>query len=182
MEFSFIDLLNSYWHDYKGGGQTEDRLPRPDWLTSFLTRWEFGDFAPPDQKTLANLIALREFIRALTEAIGKDNLPDNRAVEQLNYYLALATVKTELVKEEGYRVDLVPVEKNWDWVMSQIAASFAGLLVQYEPHRLKICENADCKWVFYDESRNHAQRWCSDTCANLIKVRRFRARHKNLQK
>ncbi|EFH81869.1 CGNR zinc finger domain-containing protein [Ktedonobacter racemifer] len=26
----------------------------------------------------------------------------------------------------------------------------------------------------YDESPNHTRRWCEDTCANMMRVRRFR--------
>ncbi|TMC65135.1 MAG: CGNR zinc finger domain-containing protein [Chloroflexota bacterium] len=39
------------------------------------------------------------------------------------------------------------------------------------------CENPDCRWVYYDESANQNRRWCEDSCANLMRVRRFRARH-----
>jgi predicted RNA-binding Zn ribbon-like protein len=48
-----------------------------------------------------------------------------------------------------------------------------------EPGRLKACENVDCFWVFYDNSRNRTRRWCdSRGCGNLIKVRRFRAKRR----
>ncbi|MCL6580471.1 MAG: CGNR zinc finger domain-containing protein [Firmicutes bacterium] len=41
----------------------------------------------------------------------------------------------------------------------------------------KVCANADCGWLFYDDSRNRSRRWCDGRyCGNLIKVRRFRAK------
>jgi predicted RNA-binding Zn ribbon-like protein len=40
-------------------------------------------------------------------------------------------------------------------------------------------ENADCLWVYYDDTRNRSKRYCDDkACGNLMKVRRFRARKK----
>jgi predicted RNA-binding Zn ribbon-like protein len=39
-------------------------------------------------------------------------------------------------------------------------------------------ENDDCRWVFYDESKSQSLRWCASVCSNLIRVRRFRERHR----
>jgi hypothetical protein len=51
-------------------------------------------------------------------------------------------------------------------------------------HRLKACP--DCRWVFYDSTRNASKRWCLMTaggpegrsCGSIAKVRRFRERHR----
>ncbi|MGH9118545.1 MAG: CGNR zinc finger domain-containing protein [Acidimicrobiales bacterium] len=50
--------------------------------------------------------------------------------------------------------------------------------------RLKACP--DCRWAFYDHSRNNSKRWCvmnaSDpagrSCGNLAKAHRYRSRHR----
>jgi CGNR zinc finger len=50
--------------------------------------------------------------------------------------------------------------------------------------RLKSCP--DCRWVFYDHSRNSSKRWCmmnadgpqSRGCGTIAKVRRYREREK----
>jgi predicted RNA-binding Zn ribbon-like protein len=77
-------------------------------------------------------------------------------------------------------LEVVPLKKDWDWVQVEIAASFAHLLVDYDRKRLKICANPNCRWIFYDESKSRTRRYCTpDKCANLLKVRRFRARRKN---
>jgi predicted RNA-binding Zn ribbon-like protein len=42
---------------------------------------------------------------------------------------------------------------------------------------LKACGNEDCRWAFYDRSRNHGGTWCDmATCGNKLKNREFRAR------
>jgi predicted RNA-binding Zn ribbon-like protein len=75
----------------------------------------------------------------------------------------------------------------------QVAAdadSLAGrllslLLVVSEAQRdgtwaqLKACGNEDCRWAFYDRSRNHGGTWCDmSTCGNKLKNREFRARRR----
>jgi predicted RNA-binding Zn ribbon-like protein len=43
--------------------------------------------------------------------------------------------------------------------------------------RLKACGNEDCRWAFYDRSRNHGGTWCDmASCGNKLKNREFRAR------
>jgi predicted RNA-binding Zn ribbon-like protein len=43
--------------------------------------------------------------------------------------------------------------------------------------RLKVCGNSDCRWVFYDRSRNQQGHWCQmAVCGNRLKNRAFRAR------
>lgn len=45
--------------------------------------------------------------------------------------------------------------------------------------RLKVCANDECRWAFYDRSRNHGGTWCEmSTCGNKLKNREFRARRK----
>ena len=45
--------------------------------------------------------------------------------------------------------------------------------------RLKACANDECRWAFYDRSRNHGGSWCDmATCGNKLKNREFRARRR----
>jgi len=43
--------------------------------------------------------------------------------------------------------------------------------------RMKICPAEDCRWMFYDNSKNHSGTWCQMAeCGNRAKVRAYRAR------
>jgi hypothetical protein len=43
--------------------------------------------------------------------------------------------------------------------------------------RLRACANSECRWVFYDRSRNRHGSWCEmAVCGNRVKNRRLRAR------
>jgi predicted RNA-binding Zn ribbon-like protein len=45
--------------------------------------------------------------------------------------------------------------------------------------RLKACANPDCRWAFYDRSRNQQGNWCSMAlCGNRLKNRQLRARRR----
>jgi len=43
--------------------------------------------------------------------------------------------------------------------------------------RLKVCANDECRWVYWDGSRNRSGRWCTMAlCGNRLKGRAFRQR------
>jgi predicted RNA-binding Zn ribbon-like protein len=45
--------------------------------------------------------------------------------------------------------------------------------------RLKVCGNSECRWAFYDRSRNQQGHWCEmAVCGNRLKNRAFRARRR----
>ena len=45
--------------------------------------------------------------------------------------------------------------------------------------RLKACRNHDCRWAFYDYSKNRSASWCSmQLCGNRTKTRAYRRRHR----
>ncbi|UPK74462.1 CGNR zinc finger domain-containing protein [Nocardioidaceae bacterium SCSIO 66511] len=58
-----------------------------------------------------------------------------------------------------------------------IAAAVAKLSIDGRWHRVKICPADDCRWAFFDESRNRSRQWCSmSVCGNRAKVRKHRER------
>jgi hypothetical protein len=72
--------------------------------------------------------------------------------------------------------DGVPVVVADDVVGAVLAAaSRLAVLDQWE--RVKICPAQDCRWAFYDRSRNHSRTWCSmQICGNRQKARAWRER------
>jgi predicted RNA-binding Zn ribbon-like protein len=45
--------------------------------------------------------------------------------------------------------------------------------------RLKICPADDCRWAFYDTSKNRSRTWCDmRVCGNREKTRAYRARQR----
>jgi hypothetical protein len=67
-------------------------------------------------------------------------------------------------------------------VAGELAAIVVGAIGDGSFSRLKACP--DCRWVFYDNTRNGSKKWCmmnpagpqSRGCGNIAKARRHRAR------
>ena len=65
-----------------------------------------------------------------------------------------------------------------------LAGALAALLVPIAKasgdgtwQRVKACRADDCRWAFYDRSRNHSGTWCDmAVCGNRTKVRAYRRR------
>jgi CGNR zinc finger/Putative stress-induced transcription regulator len=58
-----------------------------------------------------------------------------------------------------------------------IAAAAAKVAIEERLGRVKICPADDCRWAFYDTSRNRSRQWCSmKVCGNRAKARTHRQR------
>lgn len=179
MTYACLDFLNSDWHDWRGSGLTEDHLDKPEWLKAFSARWGLAVEGRPDPAARDALVALRTLLRRAVDTLAAGRQMSTADLAELNKVIATWVPRHHLAPtKHGYRFELVPPAEDWSWVRAELAMSFAQLLVDGDPRRIKVCDNPDCRWVYYDESRNRTRRWCEDTCGNLLKVRRFRARQK----
>jgi hypothetical protein len=62
-------------------------------------------------------------------------------------------------------------------VVGAVLAAAHRLAVLGAWERVKICPADDCRWAFYDRSRNHSRTWCSmRVCGNREKARAWRGR------
>lgn len=176
---SWLDLLNSDWHDHTGSGRHEDRLDNSEWLERYLAR--LGEH-PKGKRTGEVRDALRE-LRDLLKAIV-DHIVAGKAIpsslwDRMNESLAGSPFVRRMVSVEGdYALKSVPLKNDVAALTARIAADFCRTMAEGEPERIKICDNKDCLWVFYDHSKNRSRRWCEGNtgCGSLMKVRRFRAR------
>jgi predicted RNA-binding Zn ribbon-like protein len=171
----FIDFANSELYD--GHGNLEDRLLEDSWRSAFLGRWGMAD-APLDETDLEVLTVLRSAIRSVIESVRAGRRPARRDLKCLNDALAACPVRFEL-SGRGDRSEMVevPLASNAaQAVAGAIALSAARFLAGGELDRLKTCDNAGCRWVFHDDTKNRSRRWCGP-CGNVDKVRRFRERH-----
>ncbi len=175
----WLDLLNSDWHDYRGSGRREDRLDDPAWLSRYLSRWPGGLRGVPADEARAALKTLRSILRDVVDRLAGNKPVPGNLWSRLNAYLAACPVVRRVGRgPRGYVVDLVPLAGGLKKLTAEIAERFCAALTRGGVARIKVCDNKDCLWVFYDQSKNRSRRWCEgDTgCGNLMKVRRFRAR------
>lgn len=180
METLWTDFVNSNWHDWRGSGRSEDRLLLPSWQDAFLKTWKLEAPVPAMEADMEQLQKFRGRLHGLAVelAAGGNTALANRA--WLNEVMAQGLVRRRLEGDGTVmRITLSPAESGWRQVMAEVATDFVGTLLEGEAGRIRICENVDCKWVFYDDTRNRTKRYCDDKmCGNLMKVRRFRAKKK----
>ena len=177
----WLDLLNSDWHDYRGSGRREDRVDDPAWLRRYLSHWPDGLRGIPAGEVRAVLKNLRSAMRAVVDQLAAGKTVPQNLWTRLNAFLAASPAVWRMgTTPQGYALDLVPQKKGLPKVTAEIAESFCATLARGEAARIKVCDNKDCLWVFYDRSKNRSKRWCEGEtgCGNLMKVRRFRAKKK----
>jgi predicted RNA-binding Zn ribbon-like protein len=177
------DFINSYWRDWRTGDRSKDRdmLDDAEWLAKWLEERGFIAPVPMPSAELSSAKRLRSFLWESVQRLVHGEVPDRDMVVGLNVYMAdWPVVRKAALNTEGYcEVKLTPKEAGWEPILAEIANSFAQALADKDQSRFRICDNPDCLWVYYDDTRNHSKRFCDDKlCGNLMKVRRFRARKK----
>lgn len=64
-----------------------------------------------------------------------------------------------------------------DSAVGSVLAAATRLSLLGEFSRIKICPADNCRWAFYDRSRNRSRSWCSmSSCGNREKARAWRQR------
>ena len=182
MEALCLDVLNSDWRDFRRAGAGPDQLDDAVWRRALAERWELRWALAGDGPAWSGLRAARSRLREVAAHIEAGGITEED-LAYLNDALARRALCQRLEGEgDGYRLALV-AEPGPDRLAGAVAreavASFARLVARAELRRIKLCANPDCRWAFYDATRNLRRRWCdSATCGNLMKVRRFRARRR----
>jgi predicted RNA-binding Zn ribbon-like protein len=107
--------------------------------------------------------------QAVREAL-REFIVSGRESAELTDAARRARVTIDLVSPR-----LVPQAPGLDGALGSILAVVYDAVRDGTWSRLKTCRN--CRWAFWDASRNRSATWCSMTlCGNRLKVRRYRSR------
>jgi predicted RNA-binding Zn ribbon-like protein len=177
-----LDLINSEEWYGRELRRRIDHLAQPEGVGGFLERWGFADVEAPTPAQEAQLLRLRELLRRMVTALAAGESPSDDDLDHLDRFLAGPTLRRHVTSGEGaYRLEVAPVRRDWAWVLSEASSSFAEIL-EGELERVKLCDNPECRWAFYDTTKNRRRRWCNAAeCGNVFKVREFRARQRAAQ-
>ena len=74
---------------------------------------------------------------------------------------------------------LQPTEGGIRGGLARIALAAHQCSVEGTFWRLKICSDDECKWAYYDHSKNRSRNWCEYGCGNKAKTRAYRARQRS---
>jgi predicted RNA-binding Zn ribbon-like protein len=145
---------------------SEDAISFPENLSSWLEGYGYG--ASTDVQRAR---AAREGLRALL--CGNAGLTvDQRAIRRLNAALAPVSVRFEAA---GARLEARG--DGLDALLADISQAVVEAMADGTWARLKVCRSEDCRWAFYDRSKNRSGAWCTmAVCGSRTKVRAYRAR------
>lgn len=158
------------------GETEEDLLPDPvrarRWLldSGLVTR-----DATVGEADFAKLIEFRALIRNLMET-NLTGEQDRRGNEQLGTLAAEHPVAMKVSADGQVSLDVDPAGS-----VDDLLAQMVGIVFQAQMDstwaRLKLCAAHDCRWAFYDASRNRGGTWCQmEVCGNRVKNRTYRSR------
>lgn len=179
MDSLSLEFVNSEFREFRGRWVRDD-LRQPEWLAHFLVKWQLQGDRSVDEAVVEELSELRALLVRVVAALNTPEGIDARDLDALNDLLRLTPFHYHLTYDgQVCKMSDQPLQRDWAWVQNRIVVDFFAFLTEYDPRRLKICKNPNCRFIFYDETKSRTRRYCSiEKCANLMKVRRFRARHK----
>jgi predicted RNA-binding Zn ribbon-like protein len=158
---------------------TVDREHEREWLGSpaELGTWlREGGLAAgqPNARLLRRAHDVREALRELLVANNHGVAPPADAVATVNAVAAAGRLAPRLREDGRLSVAQAAQGSPVAPLARIVGVAFEAMLEGNWP-RLKACRN--CRWAFYDYSRNRAATWCSMTlCGNRLKARSYRRR------
>lgn len=130
----------------------------------------------PEQmaSVLAEAIAVREALFGLFSAIATRARVPEADLTRLQRALAAAPQRSHLVRsKKGFAWHVERMRPSAPHLLAPVLWSAADLLVSADRHRLRLCADPECLWLFLDASRNAARLWCDmAACGNRAKARR----------
>jgi predicted RNA-binding Zn ribbon-like protein len=171
-----LEVVRRFLNTWSIPNQTRVEVDELPLFVSDADKWseELSRHPRADSDTLDTLMALRADLRKSCEGLDDDH-------QLLNAWLTRAALSVKVVPAEGGAPGLCVTPADTSYVAS-ILASVANAISSGAWLRLKTCD--DCRWAFYDNTRNGSKRWCGMTkggvdgraCGTIAKVSAFRAR------
>lgn len=152
-----------------------ESLDSPAALTRWLARRGLIDGATrASKRDLARAKHFRRAFRAVLE-----NESDRVARSSLDALVATIPLQARITRGSPA---LTPASRGLDCALGKLM--IAAIIARANGNwvRLKMCAATDCRWVFYDTSKNRLGRWCSmEVCGNRAKTRNYRKRKQKRQ-
>ena len=156
----------------------EEQLGDPNTLQAWLVASRL--LGPNEQVNVADwkhAIAVREAIRGV---IGGNTGLRVFPVDLATLNEAAAASRLRMRFGSGGKPRLEPEASGAVGAIGRLVASLYSAMQDEGWERLKLCGSDECRWAFYDRSKNRSSRWCQmASCGNREKARRFRAAHRH---
>lgn len=168
-----VEFVNT--RDLESG---EDSIAEPEALKRWIADHTEGVVAGAvDAEGQRRLAALRESLRALLRANSGGKAGDEE-VQALREAAERSRYRATLYANGRLGID--PAAKGAEAFEARLLLAVERIQTLGAWPRLKACPAEDCRWAFYDTSRNSSRTWCSmGACGNREKTRRYRQRKAN---
>jgi predicted RNA-binding Zn ribbon-like protein len=171
-----LELIRAFVNTRDREEDTEE-LATPAALGAWLTAHGLLDAGADVRRAeLRRALELREALRAALAANAGLEL-DPAAPGVLER--AARRARLELRFDDHGHARAQPLTSGVDGALGRLLAAVAAAQEDGTWPRLKACLADDCRWAFYDRSRNRSAVWCDmGVCGNRQKVRSYRERRR----
>jgi predicted RNA-binding Zn ribbon-like protein len=154
-----------------------DELSSPEKLREWLTAWDLLDHGTLGPDDLARSLELREALRELLVANAEATEVPRAALERLNRAGAEGRLVVRFTHEGEAELDASA--PGLAGALARLVAIAYTAMADGTWWRLKACRSDECRWAFYDSSRNRSGAWCTmSVCGTRAKSRAYRRRRK----
>jgi predicted RNA-binding Zn ribbon-like protein len=140
-----------------------------------LRRWYAAHALPPAAPgTYDRAVGLREALRRLM-LTNNGGTADPAAVARVNAEITACGLRPQLAADASHL--------RWpagDDALGVILAAVVAAMADGTWPRMKACAADDCRYAFYDHTRNRSGRWCDVSgCGANARMRAYRRRREN---
>jgi predicted RNA-binding Zn ribbon-like protein len=158
--------------NYLSGG---DLLADAEEATAWLTgQGLLGTGERIEERERERLVEFREVLRNLLSA--HNGMP-GADVQALNDFITSVDLRVRFGSDGRPGLESAPGGELVERVVGRLLAEVVRAEAEGRWGRLKACSNEECRWAFYDASKNRSGRWCTmQVCGARHKMRAYRER------
>ena len=154
-----------------GGDLLADAVDATAWLTEHGLL-ETGERI--GERDRERLVGFREALRKLLSA--NNGMPGSDT-QALNDFVTSVDLRVRFGADGRPGLESAPGGGIVERVVGRLLAEVIRAEAEGRWDRLKACSNEECRWAFYDGSKNHSGRWCDmQVCGVRHKMRAYRNR------
>jgi predicted RNA-binding Zn ribbon-like protein len=153
-----------------------DLLESPERATSWL---EESGYGPPGNLEEAELARLRELREGLRNILLCHNLGASSVTSEprLRFGDLVGATTLGVSFDSSGRPCLTSSSAGMEGIVQDLLIAAVGAGYEGTWQRLKACANEECRWIFYDASKNRSGSWCiMEICGSRAKMRSYRER------
>jgi predicted RNA-binding Zn ribbon-like protein len=154
-----------------GGDLLADAEEATAWLTGHGLLEEGERIGETERE---RLVEFREALRSLLSA--NNGMPGADA-QALNDFITSVDLRVQFGPDGRPGLEPTPGGGLVEGVVGRLLAEVVRAEAEGRWGRLKACSNEECRWAFYDASKNRSGRWCTmQVCGARHKMRAYRER------